>query len=55
MRWPDGEVLPPSALAGRVVVGQQVEAKRERGRLGKGLLSSIFGKLYQESPEKGSE
>jgi hypothetical protein len=50
MRWPDGEVPPPGALAGRVVVGQEVEAERERGRLGKGLLGGIFGKLYQEGP-----
>ena len=52
MRWPNGEVPPPSALAGRLVVGKEVEAERERGRLGKGLLGGIFGKLYQESPEK---
>jgi hypothetical protein len=48
MRWPGGEVPPPSALAGRVVVGTEVEAERERGRLGKGVLGKIFGRLYQE-------
>ena len=55
MRWPDGEVPPPSALAGRVVVGKEVEAERERGRLGKGLLGGIFGKGYQEGPESAGE
>jgi hypothetical protein len=47
---PDGEVAPPSALAGRLVIGQEVEPEREMGRLGKGLLGGIFGKLYQEGP-----
>lgn len=51
MRWPDGEVPPPSALAGRRVVGKEVEKERERGRLGKGLLSAILGKMYQGEEE----
>lgn len=51
VRLPDGEVAPPAALAGRLVIGQGVEPERERGRLGKGLLGGIFGKLYQEGPQ----
>jgi len=43
MRWPGDEVPPPSALAGRVVIGQEVEAEKERGRLGKGLLGGFLG------------
>lgn len=55
MRWPDGEVPPPCALAGRVVVGREVEAERERGILGKGMLGRIFGKLYHEGPAETGE
>jgi hypothetical protein len=51
MRWPGDEAPPPSALAGRIVIGQEVEAERERGRLGKGLMGGIFGRSYQEGPQ----
>ncbi len=51
VRWPGGEVPPISALAGRVVVGREVEPEKERARLRKRLLAGIFGKLYQEGPQ----
>jgi hypothetical protein len=47
LRWPGDEVPPSSALAGRVVIEKEVEAERERGRLGKRPLGVIIGKLYQ--------
>lgn len=44
--FPDGEVPPPSALAGRRVIGQVVEREKERGRIGKALLNRLFLRLH---------
>ncbi|RDW78355.1 hypothetical protein BP5796_06207 [Coleophoma crateriformis] len=53
IKFPDGEVPPPSALAGRRVLGQEVEREKERGRLGKGIVGLLFGR-FDEAPVSAS-
>jgi hypothetical protein len=48
VKFPDGEVPPPSALAGRRVIGEVVEREKPRGRLGKGLFGIFYPKFDQE-------
>ncbi|CZR66091.1 related to acetyl-hydrolase [Phialocephala subalpina] len=51
-RLPNEEVPPATALAGRLVIGREVESEKERGKIGKGIFGGLFGKLYQEGPQK---
>jgi len=48
--FPDGEVPPPSALAGRRVYGEDVEMEKPRGRLGKGIISVLYSKFDHNIP-----
>lgn len=54
IRFPDGEVPPPAALAGRRLIGQEVEREKERGRIGKGIVSLLFGR-FDASPVSGGK
>lgn len=51
--FPDGEVPPPSALAGRRVVGPDlVEIERPRGRIGKGIFGVFYSKYDHGAPSE---
>ncbi|RDW68670.1 hypothetical protein BP5796_09327 [Coleophoma crateriformis] len=46
--FPDGEVPPPSALAGRIMKNEEVEMEKPRGRIGKGIIR-VFNKADDRS------
>ncbi|RDW64588.1 hypothetical protein BP6252_10239 [Coleophoma cylindrospora] len=46
--FPDGEVPPPSALAGRIMMNEQVKKEKPRGRIGKSIIG-IFNKADDRS------
>lgn len=48
--FPDGEVPPPSALAGRRVIGAAPEVEKPKGRIGKTLFGALFGKVMEAEP-----
>jgi hypothetical protein len=48
--FPDGEVPPPSALAGMRVIGDEVEREKPRGRIGKSIFGVLYSKLSHDIP-----
>lgn len=52
-RFPDGEVPPPSALAGRRVIGQEFEREKPKGKLLKSLNEKLFGTFDRDAPLGG--
>lgn len=53
--FPDGEVPPPSALAGRRVVGEVIEKEKPRGRIGKSILSVLYRQFDRNVPSDKGE
>lgn len=54
-RFPDGEIPPPSALAGRRVIGRRIETEKPRGKVGRGIYTIFFGKFDQDITHTQSE
>lgn len=50
IRFPDGEVPPPAALAGRRVIGQELKKEGSNSAVGTKIMSRLSGRYDEDAP-----
>lgn len=50
IRFPDGEVPPPAAMAGRRVIGQELKKEGSKSAIGTKIMSRLSGRYDDDAP-----